>query len=80
MGNKPTYVDFAVFQALDNDEVIGAAPVSFPLIAHCRSITLSCPTLLALHTHRALMLTTLLEDGVRAADEAEGGHFGSPEC
>ncbi|KAH8124755.1 hypothetical protein ACSS6W_007602 [Trichoderma asperelloides] len=26
LGNKPTYVDFAVFQALDNDECIGCAP------------------------------------------------------
>ncbi|KAK4072907.1 uncharacterized protein Triagg1_5584 [Trichoderma aggressivum f. europaeum] len=28
LGDKPTYVDFAVFQALDNDEVIGHGPVS----------------------------------------------------
>ncbi|KAL7943869.1 hypothetical protein V8C42DRAFT_91766 [Trichoderma barbatum] len=26
LGNKPTYVDFAVFQALDNDECIGHGP------------------------------------------------------
>ncbi|KAL7921461.1 hypothetical protein ACQKWADRAFT_295848 [Trichoderma austrokoningii] len=34
LGTKPTYVDFAVFQALDNDECIGAAPttLSEPLV------------------------------------------------
>ncbi|RFU81721.1 hypothetical protein TARUN_508 [Trichoderma arundinaceum] len=26
LGNKPTYVDFAVFQALDNDQCIGCGP------------------------------------------------------
>jgi glutathione S-transferase len=27
LGNEVTYADFAVFQALDNDEAVGAAPV-----------------------------------------------------
>ncbi|OCT44697.1 Glutathione S-transferase P 10 [Cladophialophora carrionii] len=30
LGNQVTYVDFAVFQALDNDEAVGAAPASVP--------------------------------------------------
>ena len=27
LGDQVTYVDFAVFQALDNDEAVGTAPV-----------------------------------------------------
>ncbi|KAF7561657.1 hypothetical protein G7046_g2487 [Stylonectria norvegica] len=27
LGNKPTYVDFAIFQVIDNDSVIGTSPV-----------------------------------------------------
>jgi len=30
LGNEITYVDFAVFQALDNDEAVGSAPDSTP--------------------------------------------------
>ncbi|CAM1503142.1 Fc.00g079180.m01.CDS01 [Cosmosporella sp. VM-42] len=30
LGDKPTYADFAIFQVLDNDAVIGTAPNSLP--------------------------------------------------
>jgi len=30
LGNQVTYVDFAIFQALDNDEAVGTLPASIP--------------------------------------------------
>lgn len=30
LGKEVTYVDFAVFQALDNDQAVGALPASVP--------------------------------------------------
>ncbi|OQU99028.1 Glutathione S-transferase, domain-containing protein isoform 1 [Cladophialophora immunda] len=33
LGNTPTYADFAVFQALDNDEVLGWGPVCHRFLA-----------------------------------------------
>lgn len=36
LGDKITYADFAVYQSIDNDERIGALPVSFILSAEFR--------------------------------------------
>lgn len=48
LGDKPTYADFAVFQVLDNDAVIGAAPVSYPTHPRLEILNVNC------HLRRAL--------------------------